>query len=96
MSRRRSNEEASSGGLVARDARDLPGRPANGAVRVAAVTTFDDTGIDDAGAPRRVTGPVRACLRATARDSGGLRGEDRAPLRDDGRIAVYGAFVAGM
>lgn len=96
MSHRRSNEEASSGGLVARAARELSRRPANRASRRAAVTTFDDTGIDDAAAPRRRTGKVRAFLRAALRDSGRLRGEDHAALRDDGRIAVDSAFGAGM
>lgn len=96
VSERRSNEEASSGGLVARAARDLLHRPVDRASRDSAVTIFYSTGIDDATTPRRITGLDSAFLRAAARDSGRLRGEDRAPLRDDGRIAVNGVFGAGM
>ena len=91
----RNNEEASSGGLVPRRARLLPGRRADKEPRAAAINTFNDTEIGDAEAPPGITGWGGACLRAGSRDDGRLRGEARARLRDDGAFAVYGRFGAG-
>lgn len=92
---RRNNEEASWASLVAAFARDLPGHRADKAIRYAAINAFTTSGIrrDE---PRHPNGGTEsACLRLPFRDSGGLRGEARAPFRDDGIFAVYGCLGAG-
>ena len=91
-----SNEEASSGGLGARRARDLRRRSADKDPRRTAINPFNNVEIIDLSQPRRFTGPDAGCLRGASRDSGRLRGEAAASLRDDGALAVYGVWCVGM
>ena len=91
-----SNEEASQAGIGARPARDLRRAPADKDPRRTAINPFNNVEIIELGQLRRFTGLDAGCLRGAARDSGRLRGEAAASLRDDGALAVYGVCGVGM
>ena len=91
-----SNEEASQAGLGARRSQDLRRAAADKDSRGIAINPFNNVEIRPASLTRRFTGPDAGCLRGASRDSGRLRGEAAASLRDDGALAVYGVCGVGM
>lgn len=83
------NEEASSGGLGARSARNAKRDRARRQSRNSAVTPFNTVEIRVDDSPLEFSGPHAKCLRASSCDSGPLRGDSVRPCRDDGFRAPF-------